>query len=42
MKKIEKNVLYSNGMVHLLSNEDYLHYCIDNNLLTKVSAIGGL
>lgn len=36
-----KNVLYSNGMVHLLSNEDYLRYCIDNNLLTKVSAIGG-
>lgn len=36
-----KTVFYSNGISNLLSNEDYLHYCVDNNLLTKVSAIGG-
>lgn len=40
-KENRESVLYTNGMTKLLSNEDYLRYCIDNSLLTKVSVIGG-
>ena len=40
-EETKKNMTASNELVFVLSNEDYLKYCMENLIVTKISVVGG-